>query len=780
MSDLKLSLMIEAIDRFTTPAEKISRVTDKLANSLQSGQKELNKLAQVDANLSKFKSLEKQLGQTASQLDEAKRTTANFGRELAELKKQQDTKPSKQLENQIKKLTKQFDAAKNRVDHLSKKHRNLRSSTREASEALSRMGVSGRDAARGQDALNRALDASQRKMEKLATIEAKMQRSEQRRDQALQRAANLSLVAGSMETAGRKMLGAVRGPLDEAISFEEAMADVKKVVDFAEPDGLKKLSFRLIEMTRTIPLAKEELAQIASAGGQLGIKENDLPDYVETVAKMATAFDMMPDVAGESMAKLANVYQVPLDKIGPLGDAINHLSNNTAAKASDIVRVLSRIGGTAKQFDLATTEAAALADAFIALGRPPEVAGTAINALLTKLQTATVQSKSFKDGLGEIGYSAEEMATMVNNDGQGALNALFQSLQQLDKGERSNVIAQMFGAEYADDISLLVGGLDQYSKALGLVSKQTDYAGSMEKEFQARADTSANKIQLMEQRWDAIQLRMGERLIPLLDTFMDGLDWLMDTIDALSDRFPSATTAVLGTVAVIGGIAVVAAPAVAALAALTASMAYLGHAARKARLGSQLAGVNGGTKGGRGGRFGGKYRKLGGAVGAGLTALTIADIVTDDSASTADKVQGTTQAVGGIGGALAGAAAGAALGSVIPGAGTVIGGLLGLIGGGLGAWAGDGLGGDVGTMLASLVSGDTAKKPADTMLALQNQTSNPVMSAAPQGVNQTNHNTYQMSIQQQPGEDSEAFAQRLVQMLQEQQMQQQLSTGGAR
>lgn len=773
MSDLKLSLMIEAIDRFTAPAEKISRVTDKLANSLQSGQKELNKLAQVDANLSKFKSLEKQLGQTASQLDEAKRATAKLGRELADLKKKQDTKPSKQLESQIKKLTKQFESSQNRVNHLSKKHRELRNSTREASEELSRMGVSGRDAARGQEALNRALEASQRKMEKLAAIEAKMQRSEQRRDQALQRAANLSLVAGSMETAGNKMLGAVRGPLDEAISFEEAMADVKKVVDFDEPEGLKKLSGRLMEMTRTIPLAKEELAQIAAAGGQLGIKQQGLPIYVETVAKMATAFDMMPDVAGTSMAKLANVYKIPLDQISSLGDAINHLSNNTAAKASDIVTVLGRIGGTARQFGLATTQAAALADAFIALGRPPEVAGTAINALLTKLQTATVQSKSFKDGLGEIGYSAEEMADMVNSDGQGALNALFESLQQLDKGERSNVIAQMFGAEYADDISLLVGGLDQYSKALGMVSKQTDFAGSMEKEFQARADTSANKIQLMEQRWDAIQTRMGERLIPLLDTLMDGLDWLMDTIDALSNRFPSATTAVLGAVGVIGGIAVVAAPAVAALAALTASVAYLGHAARKARLGNQLAGIDAGGKSGRGSRLGGRVGKVGGAMGAGLAALTIADIVTDDSTSTADKVQGTTQAIGGIGGALAGASAGAALGSIVPGIGTAIGGLLG---GALGAWAGDGLGGDVGTMLASLVKDDASKSPANTMMALQNQA--PVMTAP--NVSQTNHNTYQMSIQQQPGEDSEAFAQRLAEMIQAQQIQQQLATGGAR
>ena len=769
MSDLKWSLMVELDERFIAPAEKVARVTDKLAKSMEGGQKSLNKLANVDASLTKFKSLERQLGSTASELDVAKRSTADLGKKLNDLKKQQDTKPSKALAAEIKKLSGQFEASKNRVGQLSSKHRQLKSNIDEASKALQSAGINSRNTAQAHKALSDAVDKTQRKMEKLAALDAKMRQSDQRREVALQRAANLSLVANSMETAGNKMLNAVRGPLGEVIDFEEAMADVKKVVDFDEPEGLKKLSDRLIKMTRTIPLTKEELAQIAAAGGQLGIKAPDLPGYVETVAKMATAFDMMPDQAGESMAKLANVYQIPLSGIGSLGDAINHLSNNTAAKASDIVRVLGRIGGTARQFGLATTEAAALADAFIALGRPPEVAGTAINALLTKLQTAPTQSNKFKEGLEEIGFSAEEMADMVNSDGQNALNALFASLKELDKGQRANVIAQMFGAEYADDISLLVGGLNQYSNALKLVSKQTIFAGSMESEFQSRADTSANKIQLMGQRWEAIQTRMGEKLLPILDKFMNGLDWLMDRIDALSNRWPDLTTGILTATAVIGGAAVVVAPAVAALAALTASTAYLGHASRKARLTSKVDAIEGGRKG----RLGGKLGKAGGVVGAGLAALTIADIVMDEQTSTADKVADTSQAVGGIGGALAGAAAGATLGSVIPVIGTAVGGILGGI---IGGWAGDGLGGDVGKMLAGMISTD-GEKPQSTMMALQNQI-NQASLPSNQKLIQTN-DTYQISLNQQPGEDAEAFADRVIEKLQSREFEQQaaMNTG---
>lgn len=75
----------------------------------------------------------------------------------------------------------------------------------------------------------------------------------------------IGAVTGIKATAG-----VVMGLAEEAIKFESAMADVKKVVDFESPDGLKNLQKDILEMTRTIPMAKEELAQIAGIGRPAG------------------------------------------------------------------------------------------------------------------------------------------------------------------------------------------------------------------------------------------------------------------------------------------------------------------------------------------------------------------------------------------------------------------------------------------------------------------------------------------------------------------------------
>lgn len=113
-------------------------------------------------------------------------------------------------------------------------------------------------------------------------------------------------------------------PVKLAIDFESAMADVRKVVDFKTPQGFKKLGDDLLALSTRMPIAAKELASIAASGGQLGVAEKDLLGFTETIAKMSVAFDMLPEDAGDSMAKLANVYNIPIKNIARLGDAINH------------------------------------------------------------------------------------------------------------------------------------------------------------------------------------------------------------------------------------------------------------------------------------------------------------------------------------------------------------------------------------------------------------------------------------------------------------------------
>lgn len=316
--------------------------------------------------------------------------------------------------------------------------------------------------------------------------------------------------------------GVVMGLAEEAIKFESAMADVKKVVDFESPDGLKNLQKDILEMTRTIPMAKEELAQIAASGGQLGVAEKDLKSFTETIAKMGVAFDMPAEQAGDSMAKLANVYQIPIAQIGKLGDAINHLSNSSPAKASDIVNALGRVGGVAKQFGLTELQTASLSNAFISLGKTPEVAGTAINGMLTKLMTADKQGKKFQAVLEGMGTDAKALKKAIAENGEQAMMDFLRQIEKLPKENQMGALVDLFGLEYADDVAALVGGLDTYKKSIDELKKagkggKPEFMGSMEKEFAARSATTENGLTLMKSGFAELKTVVGDRLLPVIN-----------------------------------------------------------------------------------------------------------------------------------------------------------------------------------------------------------------------------------------------------------------------
>lgn len=345
--------------------------------------------------------------------------------------------------------------------------------------------------------------------------------------------------------------GAVAGvafPVKLAVEFELAMADVKKVVDFDTPKQFKEMEQDILRLTRTIPMAGTELAKITASGGQLGVARKDLPKFTETIAKMSVAFDMAADQAGDSMAKLANVYQIPIDQIGKLGDAVNHLSNSSPAKAGDIINTLGRVGGVAKQFGLTEIQTTSLSNAFISLGKTPEIAGTAINGMLTKLMTADKQGAKFQQALKNMGMESKDLKKAIKENGEQALMDFLKQVGKLPKENQMGALVDLFGLEYADDVAVLVGGLETYKKSIDELKKTSKdgkpaFIGSMDKEFSARSATTANNWQIFKNSLTEIGITAGSVLLPALNQLMTTIRPIINSFADWASKNPEVVSA---------------------------------------------------------------------------------------------------------------------------------------------------------------------------------------------------------------------------------------------
>lgn len=529
----------------STLSIKIGAVLDGSFNAVMSGSSsQISRLGenirQLDTSLkSVFKF--KQLGQDTLV---AKRSWKGFEEQVKSLAKQ-----IKGIEKPSKTLKAEFDKAKVSATKAKGAYLKKRNALNALNEEVRKSGRNIKSLVRDQYKLGSSIEVLKGRYSKLSSAIRNHQ-------SVLANKAHFK--SQIIETIGLGLT--LAAPIKVAIDFETAMADVKKVVDFTpDTDEANKFAQKLKEMSRSIPLSAEELAKTAASGGQLGIGKEDLFKFTEVVAKMSTAFDMSAEQAGDSIAKLSNVYGVEVDEMENVGNVINHLSDNTAAKAKDMIQALAIVGGTAKQFGLDIKQTSSLVNAFISLGKQPAKAATAINALLAKLQTAEGQGKEFKSALEEIGITAEEMAQRINKNGQEALLYFFETLEKVDKQERSQILMKVFGQEYQDDIALLVGSLKKYKEAIVLLADEEKYNESMEKEFNNRAETTANNLRLLRNTIAELGMNLGSVMLPALNRISSFLRSITTSIAWLAEKCPIVTTGITSIISllILGKIAMV-------------------------------------------------------------------------------------------------------------------------------------------------------------------------------------------------------------------------------
>lgn len=439
-------------------------------------------------------------------------------------------------------LARQIRQADDTVAILNRQVRLSSAAFRETVAAATSTGASIRELSREYRTLTESAARAQRMQEAVQANRLRRDTLRSRRDDL-----NGRLLATTAQAA------TVALPVKLAIDFESSMADVKKVTNFEDAD-FSVFSQNLLEMSTRLPMTAKGLAEIAAAAGAAGIAQQELLTFSEDAAKMGVAFDVSAAEAGAAMTGLRNNFKLSQDGVRLLGDAMNALANTMDAKAAQIVDFANRTGGTAKIYGLTGQEVSALGATFLDAKVGAEEASTATNAMLVRLGTADKLSKDAQEAFRSLGMSGEGMAAAFRQDAQGALLHFMQVVSQSKDPMRA--LNAIFGAEHAPKIARLVNNLGRYSSALDKVSKAENYQGSMEQEYAARADTTANRIQLLRNSMTRLGTNIGASLLPVVSAVAEGLTGVATVAGDLAQRFPRVTAVVMTGAAAIAGLAV--------------------------------------------------------------------------------------------------------------------------------------------------------------------------------------------------------------------------------
>lgn len=356
-------------------------------------------------------------------------------------------------------------------------------------------------------------------------------------------------------------MGTIRGLADPAIKFESAMADVKKVVNFDTPAQFKEMGDDILKLTRTIPMAGEEIAAIVAAGGQSGVARENLLGYAKDAATMGVAFDMAAGDAGEAMATMANVLGKPITEMAQFGDVINHLSDNANSKAKDIVNVITRVGSDTRMLGLTEKQSAALGSTFLSMGKAPELAAQAVKGMSSSF--LQLKAGEHAKELKQLGFTTKSFAAAMNKDAQGAISSFIEKVKQMPKDKQYPLLAKIFGKQYADDVLLLAQNTGEYNRQLGLLQETDEhgnlkYIGSMQREFENRSNTAENKLTKLKNSISELASKIGEAFLPVISSFVENITPVIYSITEWVRTNPQIMEWVLtiggGVASVVGGL----------------------------------------------------------------------------------------------------------------------------------------------------------------------------------------------------------------------------------
>lgn len=313
----------------------------------------------------------------------------------------------------------------------------------------------------------------------------------------------------------------------KAIEFEGTMADVAKVVDGLRDENgaftksYYEMSDALLNMSKSIPMTADALGQIMASAGQAGIASEDLTAFTETAAKMGVAFDTTAEQAGEWMATWRTALNLSQTQVTALGDQLNYLGNTTSENALKLSEVVTRVGALGQTAGLSAGEVAALAASMP--GVTAEISATGIKSMMIAMTAGASATSKQAAVLQQLGFTASDMANRMQTDAKGAIIDLLGAIKQLPAAEQTAALSQYFGKESVSSIAPLLKNLGYLQQQFAKVGDATAYSGSMEAEYAVRADTTANKLQLMQNKLAVLQVQIGNKILPYVNDALDDL-----------------------------------------------------------------------------------------------------------------------------------------------------------------------------------------------------------------------------------------------------------------
>lgn len=331
-------------------------------------------------------------------------------------------------------------------------------------------------------------------------------------------------------------MGAIGGfALKTGVDFESAFTGVKKTVDGTDAQ-FAQLEKAIRNMAKSMPESASEIAGVAEAAGQLGIKTENIEGFIKSMVMLGDSTNMSSEEAATALARLANITQMPQTEFSRLGSVIVALGNNLATTESEITAMGLRLAGAGHQVGMSEAQIMSFAGALSSVGIEAEAGGTAFSKVMVDMQLAVEKGGEGLNQFAKVaGMSSSEFQKAFKEDAAGAIIAFIQGLGKCQESGQSaiGVLDNMGITEVRMRDALLraAGAGNVFTDALKLGTKAWDENIALTKEAETRYATTESKMKMVKNQIIDLGITMFEKF---KKPFGEALDSVMKSLEKLS------------------------------------------------------------------------------------------------------------------------------------------------------------------------------------------------------------------------------------------------------
>lgn len=462
-----------------------------------------------------------------------------------------------------------------------------------------RIGVAG-DTKKYEAAIDRAKGATERYKDSLIDLEltlvkeANAQKAAAAKAAAAQEAAfKRQQEAGANLGRGMMTAGAAIGvglglAAKAAIDWESAWAGVTKTTSGSDQE-MAQLEGQLRKLATTLPASHDEIAAVAEAAGQLGVKRQDIAEFTRVMVAMGVSTNLTAEDAATAMARFSNIMQLPMGDVQRLGSAIVALGNDGASTEQEILDMSLRIAGAGHVAGFTAAQVLAIANALSSLGIEVEAGGSAISSVMINIDKSVAESGTRLDRFAQLaGMNAQEFATQWKKDPAKALLAVETGLNGVTDagGNTFDVLADLGITEIRqrNAVLALASGHDVLAASLKTGDKAWVDNTALMNEANKRYDTTASKLQVARNQVTELGIELGSALLPALGSVAEAVTGMLQVFNELPGPVKDGVV-ILGTlvtvVGTLGGAALILAPKIRQVREELALVGGVSGAARK-------------------------------------------------------------------------------------------------------------------------------------------------------------------------------------------------------